>query len=202
MKNYFLAFITFAAFVLAACSGTTKGGTETIPEENENAAVEVPAARDSITPDQATDVVEDLEVAEPTANPEVKEAEKVKPKSAETAVAEETQNTPKASADEDKPSLFGVWAMKIADTYDTDNKKTECSTTESAVWEFTEKTVTVYEEDDLNDGQPLSYTLSGNVIKAKDVPFTFTIVKLTATTLVLRSSVYNDSYKIFTFSRV
>ena len=201
MKKPFLAVVTFATIMFSACNGSTKGGADNDSIQSDSTIVEAVAVTDTLSSEVDADLPPEADVAEAPGQAEEKEVSAAKANANET-VSNEAKDVPaQAASCEEKSSLAGVWLMQVSDVYDKDNNKIESSTTEKAVWEFTDKTVTVYEENDLNDGEALSYTLNGKQIKVKDVPFTFTIVKLTATTLVLRSSIYNDSYNVFTFKR-
>lgn len=201
MKKSFLAISTFAAIMFTACSGSTKGGADNDSIQNDTTVVEAVPVTDTLSTEAEAGLPAEAAVTEAPAQVEEKETPATKPVATEAVSKAEKDVTAPTASNVESPSLSGVWMMQISDMYDTDNNKIESSTSEKSVWEFTDKTVTVYDENDLNDGEPLQYTLSGKLLKVPGLPFSFTIVKLTETTLVLRSSKYNDSYSIFTFKR-
>ena len=155
MRKSILAIVAFAAVMFTACNGSTKSGTDSDSIQCDSVITETAIDTDTLSSDVSA------ETDQPEAS--VQTEEKTAPEKTKNAedVAGASQNAPsQPSANEGNASLAGIWLMQIADEYDANNKKVESSTTEKAVWEFTDKTVTVYSEDDLLDGQPLNYTLN------------------------------------------
>ena len=102
---------------------------------------------------------------------------------------------------DNKGKLVGQWVMQYTDVFSQTDEKVGHDDAAGVWWEVTDSTVTVHDEGDFLDGIALPYTISDKVVKIEQLPFSFTVVELTDTKLVLRSSVFNDEYSVITFKR-
>ena len=217
MKKNFYAIMSVATIMFIACNGNPKGvAADESPQCNDTANVVPSEMADTDTASsvqetapmvesdvQETPVKAEEKAKEVTAQPKPVEIEKAATKE-EAAKVTETANqstSTSSSEKEEKPSLVGTWVMQTTDIYNMSDEKVESQPSEGASWEFTDRTVTVHDEEDYLDGTALPYTLNGKQLKVQDITITFTVVQLTATKLVLRSSEFNESYNIFTFKR-
>lgn len=210
MKKTFYAIVILNAIMLTACGGSSKGGAECDSLQCDSVNIMPSAAIDTFTSVQE-EVVHESKVQEALDNDQEKVNEvAAKAEEKETTVAKETkeptlnlvQNTSSKSTDKaENLTLTGIWIMQVTDVYNMANEKIESEKQEGISWEFTESTVTVHDEDDYLNGVAVPYTLTGKKLEVKDLIINFTVIKLTDTKLVLRSSPYNDTYNIFTFKR-
>lgn len=212
MKKIIYAIVSVAAIMFIACNGSPKGdSTGETPQCGDTANVEPTEAAESKTaiavqetaPVVASDVQEMPAKADENTKEVAPQPKSVESEKAATKEEAANQNTSSdSSVKEEKPSLVGTWVMQTTDIYNMSDEKIESQPSEGTSWEFTERTVTVHDEDDYLDGTALPYTLNGKQLKVQDITITFTVVQLSATKLVLRSSAFNESYNIFTFQRL
>lgn len=213
MKKIIYAIVSVTALMFIACNGSPKGAaTDESPQCGDTANVEPTEVADSgtaLSVQETAPVVEETpakaeeKTQEAAPQPKPVETEKAATKEEAAKVTEATnQNTSSnSSVKEEKPSIVGTWVMLTTDVYNMSDEKVESEASEGSSWEFTERTVTVHDENDYLNGTALPYTLNGKQLKVQDITITFTVVQLTATKLVLRSSEFNETYNIFTFKR-
>ena len=98
---------------------------------------------------------------------------------------------------ENTSALVGTWDAVSSRFYDDDGwEETEA---ESGYWVFTDKTVTVYDEDDLFDGKTVKYKFDGNKLTISGMPI-WTVITLNGSVMVLKADIIGG-YQETTFRR-
>lgn len=100
---------------------------------------------------------------------------------------------------EDTSALVGTWDVVQDDYYTEDGTLFETEQGNGAYWVFTNNTFTVYEEEDLMNGNTVNYTYSGGKIVIAGVPL-YEVNELTSNRLVVRVEIIGG-YQITTLRR-
>lgn len=98
---------------------------------------------------------------------------------------------------ENSSALVGTWDAVSSRFYDDDGwEETEA---ESWYWVFTDKTVTVYDEDDMFDGKTVKYKYDGKNLTISGMPI-WTVITLNSSVMVLKANIIGG-YQETTFRK-
>ena len=98
---------------------------------------------------------------------------------------------------ESSSALVGTWDAVSSRFYDDEGW--EEFEEESGYWVFTKDKVTIYDEDDLFNGETLKYTFDGNQLNIGGMPV-WTVITLTSSKMVLKARII-DGYQETTFKK-
>lgn len=99
----------------------------------------------------------------------------------------------------DTSKLVGTWDV-VQDVYYLDGEVEDVEEGYGNYWVFTNNTLTVHDIYDLMDGKTVDYTVKGDKLHVAGMDV-HTIVEISSTKLVLRSTEIMGGYDIITFKK-